>query len=136
MIAAGAGIALVALMIVVLRGSSMNYWVTPEELASGSQAEGQMRVAGAVVADSINTDYGRLDFSIKAEGERAKLRVSYDGYVPRGFYNLSEVIVEGSLSGDTFQAQRILVRCPDNYLVEKAAISTFRAVGIEGALYR
>lgn len=123
--------------VIMLRGSPGNYWVTPEELMAGDHDTlAGSRVAGKIVAGSLESEQGQLVFDIKAGGERTKMPVSYSGFVSAGFSDLSEVIVEGSMRDGTFYADNILVRCPDNYMAEKATIGLYKGLGIEGALYR
>ncbi len=123
--------------VIILRGSPGNYWVTPGELmAEANNSEVRSRVGGKIVAGSLETGNGLVVFDIKAGGERTKMPVSYAGYVTAAFSDLSEVIVEGSWRDGTLYADKILVRCPDNYMAEKATISVYTGLGIEGALYR
>ena len=127
------------LMVVVLRGSPANYWITPGELGGQGGAGGQqVRVAGTVVNNSLNWDRARnrMVFKIKAEGEKVVLPVAYAGIPADGLITGSRVIVEGSLQGGEFNASTVLVRCPENYLPEKAVTTVFRGLKIEGALFR
>lgn len=122
--------------VIFLRNSPANYWITPQELLGSKDDSGRARVAGQVVSDSIESAGVQISFSIKAKDEQVELPVQYSGYAPDAFYDLSEVIVEGELVDGTFRADKILVRCPDNYSLEKASISIYKTLGIEGALYR
>ncbi len=132
-------IALLSLLVIVLQGSPANYWITPAELKSrGVNGGGQARVAGQVVSNSMDWDREnkQMVFKIRAQGEKEVLPVVYQGFVPDGFVNQSQVIVEGSMNGKSFVAQNLLMRCPDNYLPEKAIGGLFRTLRIEGQLYQ
>ncbi len=134
-----AGLALLSLLVIVLQGSPANYWITPAELkARGVNWSGQARVAGQVVSNSMDWDREnkRMVFKIQAQGEKEVLPVVFQGFVPDGFINQSQVIAEGSMSGENFIARNLLMRCPDNYLPEKAVGSLFKALRIEGQLYQ
>lgn len=122
--------------VIMLRGNSANYWVTPGQLAGSPNQAGPVRVGGKMTAGSLKTDNGKVAFAIKARGESLKLPVEYTGFVPEAFSDLSEVVVEGSVSEGTLYADKILVRCPENYVAEKATISAYKALGIDGMLYR
>jgi cytochrome c-type biogenesis protein CcmE len=130
--------AVLGLIVIVLRGSPVNYWITPGELEASGQGAVRTRVAGEVIRDSTEWDgvNGQLVFKIKAQGEKTVLPVVYRGFPPDQFTNESVVIVEGAMNGDTFSADRLLVRCPENYLAEKAAVSVSKALKVEGTLYR
>jgi cytochrome c-type biogenesis protein CcmE len=129
---------LLGLIVIVLRGSPANYWVTPGELEADGPGFVRTRVAGQVVRNSVDWDgaNGQLVFKIKAPGEKVVLPVTYRGYPPDLFTNESDVIVEGVLNGETFSAERVLVRCPENYWPEKATVSLSKALKVEGTLYR
>lgn len=132
-------IAVMGLLVVVLRGSPANYWITPTELQSQGAAAGQpVRVAGKIVNQSLNWDQAnnRMVFKIRASGESVVLPVAYPGMAPESLVGDSQVIVEGSIEAGKLQARTVLVRCPENYSAEKAVGALFRGLKIEGALFR
>lgn len=123
--------------VIILRGSPGNYWVTPKELVNAAQGSAvRARVGGKIVGGTLESENGRLAFDIQARGERTRMPVAYTGFVSGSFSDLSEVIVEGFFRDGTFYADNILVRCPENYMAEKATIGLYKGLGIEGALYR
>lgn len=130
-------VVLLGFVVIILRGSAANYWITPAELKSGG-ALGRQRVAGQVVYNSMNWDRatGQMTFKIKADGEKVVLPVVYRGIVPETFVGDSRVIVEGAMGDRVFEAEAVLVKCPENYLPEKAVGGFFQVFGIEGTLYR
>jgi cytochrome c-type biogenesis protein CcmE len=88
-------------------------------------ARGQ-RVHGFVVAGSIAKDLaaGYVDFRISDPGANQQLAVRYLGIdVPDLFRDGAEVVVEGRASQGTFQAQRVLAKCPSKYEVEPGTSS-------------
>lgn len=124
----------------LLKGSGANYFITPAELKerAGYNQE-KFRVAGQVVNNSMQWDEANsaMSFKIKYEKEKVILPVVYQGLVPETFTNESKVIVEGFLNANkVFEAENILVKCPENYLPEKAVGSLFKTTGLEGILYR
>jgi cytochrome c-type biogenesis protein CcmE len=137
--AAIAVIAVLSLLVVVLRSSPANYWITPAELQRQGIVGGQqVRVAGKIVNQSLNWDQANnaMVFKIKAEGEKVVLPVVYPGMPPESLVGDSKVIVEGSMTNGKFNAGTILVRCPENYSTEQAVGAVFRGLKIEGSLYR
>lgn len=130
-------VAVIAVAVVLLlRSSSANYYITPGELAE--KGNDRSRVAGKIIYNSIEWKQNEqaLYFTIKAEGERDKLPVVYKGYAPENLVSESEVIVEGSMNGKLFWADTILVRCPENYLPERMVGAAARGFKFEGTLYR
>lgn len=124
----------------LLKGSSANYYITPAELKQQVDYNGEkLRVAGKVVSNSMKWDQASstMSFKIRFENEKVVLPVVYQGLVPETFTQDSKVIVEGFLNANkVFEAEKILVKCPENYLPEKAVGSLFKAGGLEGILYR
>lgn len=125
----------------LLKQSSANYYITPAELKQQVDYNGgeKLRVAGKVVNNSMKWDEASstMNFKIRFENEKVVLPVIYQGLVPETFTQDSKVIVEGFLNANkVFEAERILVKCPENYLPEKAVGSLFKAGGLEGVLYR
>ncbi len=130
-------VAVLGIGVIILRGSVGNYWLTPGEFLARSGDRGsEARVGGKIVEGTLLTENSLVVFNIQAAGEEKSMPVSYYGYLPENFSDLSEVIVEGSWRDQVFYADNILVRCPENYLPEKATITAYKALGIEGALYR
>lgn len=127
---------LAIIVLVALRSSSLNNYVTVDEMSERAGG-GRVRVAGQIVNNSIKWVQAEnaLHFSIKGDSAR-RIAVVYQGLPPESLVNESNVLVEGSLSGATFQADSVLVRCPENYLPESALGGLARAMRFEGTLYR
>ena len=89
--------------------------------AQPSPAARGQRVHGFVVAGSIAKDLaaGHVDFRISDQGSSQELAVRYLGIdVPDLFRDGAEVVVEGRATRETFEAQRVLAKCPSKYEVE------------------
>lgn len=126
---------LAIIAVLALRSSSLNYYVTVDEMSA--QGGGRVRVAGQIVNNSIKWVQAEnaLHFSIKGTSAK-RMAVVYRGLPPESLVNESNVLVEGSLNGATFQADTVLVRCPENYLPESALGGLARSLDFEGTLYR
>ena len=88
--------AAVSVLVVAAAGSSLSYYVTPEEFRAQEDPAGtRWRIAGRVVGESIEERDGRpVGFAILGY-EGATVEVSYDGAYPSLFGPNTLVIVEG-----------------------------------------
>ena len=84
------------MLVVAAAGSSLSYYVTPEEfLDQADPADTRWRIAGRVVGESIVESGGRpVSFTILGY-EGGTVRVSYDGSYPNLFGPNAMVVVEG-----------------------------------------
>lgn len=74
----------------------------------------QIQMIGNVVNGSIQIVSQELTFKIG--DETAELKVVYSGAAPQNFMEGIEVVISGRLiSGDTFEATKILTKCPSKY---------------------
>ncbi len=74
----------------------------------------QIQVIGNVVNGSIQTL--NQDLIFKITDETSELNVVYSGATPQNFIEGIEVVISGRLiSGDTFEANKILTKCPSKY---------------------
>ncbi len=100
---------------------SKAYYITVEEF-SAMQGELQgktVKVAGDVVAGSIDRSQSPMQFVISSRGQT--LRVKYIGkdVIPDTFKDESKAVVEGNLGQDgVFQARRIEAKCASKYEAE------------------
>jgi cytochrome c-type biogenesis protein CcmE len=99
---------------------SMVYYLTVNELlVRGASAGENVRVAGVVVAGSIEKDPRALSLRFLVEdktGGGRTIPVSYAGLVPDTFQEKSDVVVEGTLGSDgVFHAQTLMAKCPSKY---------------------
>ncbi len=103
-------------------GSSAVYYYTVSEfMGRGDSAYGEnVRVSGQVAPGSIDRDSENLALSFTIVDEGGSLPVVYKGIIPDAFKAGSEVVVEGKLnSGDIFQANTLLTKCPSKYVPEE-----------------
>ncbi|MDI6857469.1 MAG: cytochrome c maturation protein CcmE [Dehalococcoidia bacterium] len=116
--------ALAYLGFVAFRGAAMYYLTVDELRARGDRAfEEQVRLAGKVVDGSAEKDpaTNTLRFAMASESG-APLPVVYKGAVPDAFKQGAEVVVDGRLSrSGTFEADKLLVKCPSKYEAEESA---------------
>lgn len=78
-------------------GSSLSYYVTPDEFAQQLNVEDKRwRVGGRVVEGTIVEENGRpVSFVIQSEDSVQQMDISYDGIKPNLFGPRAFVIVEG-----------------------------------------
>lgn len=97
--------------------SSFTYYLTPSELKTQDSIYGKkVRVNGKVAPESITWDAKDLILKFHITDDRESLPVIYKGVVPDTFKVGGDVVVEGSYSPQgTFQANRLLVKCPTKY---------------------
>ena len=91
-----------------------------------SEFEGQrIRMGGYVKKDSIFQKTGTLEYQFQVrpidemmkfpEAKGKTMTVRYTGVVPDTFKDDAEVIVAGTLRGDTFEANELIAKCPSKY---------------------
>jgi cytochrome c-type biogenesis protein CcmE len=84
---------------------------------------GQLKknTAGEIVGIENGPDMVSFSFvMIDEQGKEQK--VFYDEPMPQDFTKSEKVVVIGSYSGDTFNASKILLKCPSKYQEEKVNI--------------
>jgi len=113
-------IVLSAVGVLVVRGArnAMVYYLDVSELAAkpaGADLEG-LRVRGVVVPGSIDRDDLVLRFQI-TDGMKS-IPVTYRGIVPDTFGEDGEVVIEGAMTADGFEADFLMAKCPSKYEAE------------------
>lgn len=97
------------------------YYLTVDEYqerAASLAPDEPFRISGRVEPDSVVLSDTGLDlqFTVYDPGrEDATLFVAYHGVVPDTFMENSEVVVEGTMKDDVFQAHTLLAKCPSKY---------------------
>lgn len=108
-------------------GSSLSYYVTPDEWAQEIDPEGhRWRVGGRVVPGSIVEDAGRpVRFEVAGEAG-GKMTVLYrEGAVPNLFGDNVFVIVEGlAPEPGVLEASSVIIKHEDEFLTEAPAPPT------------
>jgi cytochrome c-type biogenesis protein CcmE len=101
-------------------GSSLSYYVTPEEFAQQLDASGrQWRVGGRVVGESVVEVNGRpVSFEIVGEhGER--MAIDYDGVVPNLFGPGAFVVVDGvTAEAGRLRASGVIIKHENEFFTE------------------
>ena len=97
------------------------YYKTPKELLSGTVDSNQrVRVAGNVVAGSVERDKTTTTFVV-TDGTQ-QVPVSTQDALPDTFGEGVEVIAEGSMTeSGTFMASTVLAKCPSKFKAKQAA---------------
>jgi cytochrome c-type biogenesis protein CcmE len=116
------GMALAYLVYAGMRDTNvLVYYYTPSELLA--KGEGMynkgVRLSGRIEDGSINWDTNKLDLSFRITDGKHPLPVTYHGIVPDTFKYGVDVVVEGKLNAEhTFQATKLLAKCPSKYEAE------------------
>jgi cytochrome c-type biogenesis protein CcmE len=97
---------------------TMVYYLTPSELLSkGEQVYDKgVRVSGRIEDGSIESDVQKMDLSFRITDGKQTIPVTYHGIVPDTFKYGVDVIIEGKFKADqTFQATKLMAKCPSKY---------------------
>jgi cytochrome c-type biogenesis protein CcmE len=109
----------VSALAVSAAGSSLSYYVTPEEFAQQLDGGGtRWRVGGRVVAGTVIEDRGRpVSFAIEGEhGER--MEIAYGGVKPNLFGPGAFVVAEGAADGPgRLRASSVIIKHESEFLV-------------------
>ena len=114
--------AALSVLVVAAAGSSLSYYVTPEEFLSQASPEGtRWRVAGRVIGESIEQRGGRtVGFAIRGY-EGGTVEVAYEGSYPSLFGPNTLVIVEGLASADgRIDADSVIVKHENEFVTDPA----------------
>lgn len=112
-------VAVGGLMVFQATRSESSEVVLPSELQARTKDQPRIRVAGKVIAGTI--DYTLqpqivLRFSIENPGEGGgSLPVVYNGLKPDMFAPGRDVIIDGEYEGGVMKASKLLTQCPSKY---------------------
>ena len=115
--AIGAGI--IALVLVGLvawgmaRPGAASMYMTPSEVSDMVLLDGEVRMSGTVVPNSIESQ-GLTTTFLVTDGT-TDVGVTTDSPMPDAFMDSSEVVAIGDLEGDSFVATRVLAKCPSKF---------------------
>lgn len=116
----------VGYLIVSSIGGSTAYYLTVGEVKAKGPSEQTVRVAGTVVAETIEWNAQELMLRFNITDASGSLAVIYHGPRPDMLRDGAEAIVEGKYTeGDSFEASNLLLKCPSKY--EEAATATAEA---------
>jgi cytochrome c-type biogenesis protein CcmE len=100
---------------------SKAYYVTVEEYSAmkSDLHEKTLKVAGDVVAGSIDRTKPQMEFVISHSGKNLKVRYVGRDVLPDTFKDGSKAVVEGNIAQDgVFQARHIEAKCASKYEAE------------------
>ena len=94
----------------------------PSDLVSANPG-GNYDLTGKVVKDSLERNGSDLTFNISDRDGTASVPVAYTGQVPDPFREGREIIITGTLEGETFVAQKdsLITKCPSKFAAEAEA---------------
>ena len=115
-VAAVVVLALAYLIIVGIQNAAM-YYLTAGELLAREDAMGErVRLGGKVAQDSVHAVSGGMTLHFDVTDGQQSIPVTYQGIVPDAFEPGGDVVVEGMLTTDGFNADVLLAKCPSKYV--------------------
>lgn len=113
----GAAIIVVVLVGLIVwamaRPGAASMYMTPSEVEDMVLLEGEVRMSGTVVPDSIETEGLSTSFLV-TDGD-TEVEVTTESPMPDAFMDSSEVVAIGSLESDGFVATTVLAKCPSKF---------------------
>jgi cytochrome c-type biogenesis protein CcmE len=100
---------------------SKAYYITVDELQNmkGSFEGKTLKIAGDVVAGSIDHSKPQMEFFIAGLTNRVRIRYTGSDIIPDTFKDGSKALVEGTVdSGGVFNARHIEAKCASKYEAE------------------
>ncbi|BDD05975.1 cytochrome c maturation protein CcmE domain-containing protein [Aureibacter tunicatorum] len=100
--------------------SYVNFQRAKEVAEAGNNKEmhvvGQLKknASGEVVGIKVNPDKVSFSF-IMVDNDGEEQKVYYNEPMPTDFYRTEQVVVIGGFKGETFLANKILMKCPSKY---------------------
>jgi cytochrome c-type biogenesis protein CcmE len=117
----------ISVLAVQAAGSSLSYYVTPDEFAKQIDVQDKRwRVGGRVVEDSIVEENGRpVSFVIQSEDGLQTMNISYDGVKPNLFGPRAFVIVEGTADAPGhLKATSVIIKHESEFVTSTDQAST------------
>ena len=98
-------------------GSTSDYLTVAEVKALGPDQARDSRVAGAIVADSVEWSTRDLHLTFAIEDETGTLPISYHGPQPDMLVDAVEAVAVGKYdpTAQAFEAEELLMKCPSKY---------------------
>ena len=78
------------------------------------EAKGQVQIVGKLVKNSTAYENKTLLFQI-VDDKNDKMPVAYDDVRPPNFEMATQITAIGAFDGETFRAEKLLVKCPSKY---------------------
>jgi cytochrome c-type biogenesis protein CcmE len=98
-------------------GSTSDYLTVAEAKALGQEQARNSRVAGEIVADSVEWNTRDLHLTFDIEDETGQLSISYYGPQPDMLVDAVEAVAIGKYDPaiQMFEAEELLMKCPSKY---------------------
>ena len=105
------------LIAVSFSGSTTDYLSIAEVKALAPDQARDSRVAGAIVADTVEWNTRDLHLTFQIEDDTGQLYISYHGPQPDMLVDAVEAVVIGKYdhSSEQFEAEELLMKCPSKY---------------------
>lgn len=112
-------VAIVAVITTMVMGKSVVYYKTPTEVLSLHDGQ-TVRMAGTLVAGSINADAGAGRTTFKMTDKKVTVTVVYLGSAATALSTASQpgtqIVAEGSMGTDSeFHATQLIAKCPSKF---------------------
>ena len=125
--AAGAVLALAAVLVLTALEDSVVYFYGPTDLQSKPLDERRIRVGGLVVEGSVDIDGMDTKFDV-SDGNNA-VTIAYRGALPDLFREGQGIIAEGVFDGRKFNADTVLAKHDETYMPKEVA-ETLKEQGV------
>lgn len=114
------GVIIAALLVYLILGGTQRaavYYVTVSEFRSDTLniEERDVRVAGTVASGSVINIPRELTLRFEIKDSTGSMPVMYRGTTPDLFKEGGGVVLEGRFEDGTFNATKILTKCPSKY---------------------
>ena len=98
-------------------GSTSDYLTVAEVKALGPEQARDSRVAGEIVADSVEWNTRELHLIFDIEDGTGQLAISYHGPQPDMLVDAVEAVAIGKYdpAAQVFEAEELLMKCPSKY---------------------
>ena len=98
-------------------GSTSDYLSIAEAKSAAPDQTRSVRVAGEIVADSVNWSSRDLHLTFQIKDDTGTLPISYHGPQPDMLVDAVEAVVIGKYdaSAQVFEADELLMKCPSKY---------------------
>lgn len=98
-----------------LKGGKV-FYMTPEEFVNSKYNNGERaRLTGRVQIGSVKISNDKPELRFTLEDGKEKIPIHYLGNVPESFAEGLDVVVDGRMGKDVFEAKELIVKCPSKY---------------------
>jgi len=98
-----------------LKGGKV-FYMTPQEFVNSKYNNRErVRLTGRVQIGSAKISNDKPELYFILEDEEAKIPIHYAGNVPESFAEGLDVVAEGRMGENFFEAKELIVKCPSKY---------------------